>query len=94
MGDIDPVAVGKAQKRIAGSIARVAKKKYGEGDEANRFITESLNNLKTSTDAVVSVESADLVVEAIVENLKTKKELFSKLDNVSWWEYFVSHTVR
>lgn len=91
MVDIDPVAVEKAQKRIADSISRVAKKKFGEGDDANKFISESLNQLRTSTDAVASVESADLVVEAIVENLKIKKELFSKLDNVScsdiWFAY-------
>ena len=83
MVDIDPVAVGKAEKRIGDSISRVAKKKFGEGDEATKFISEALGRLRTSTDAVASVESADLVVEAIVENLKTKKELFSKLDNVS-----------
>lgn len=83
MVDIDPVAVEKAQKRIGASISRVAKKKFGEGDEANKFISESMNRLRTSTDAVASVESADLVVEAIVENLNVKKELFSKLDNVS-----------
>uniref|UniRef100_A0A0P4WUM3 3-hydroxyacyl-CoA dehydrogenase n=1 Tax=Scylla olivacea TaxID=85551 RepID=A0A0P4WUM3_SCYOL len=83
MVDIDPVAVGKAEKRIADSISRVAKKKFGEGDEATKFVSESLSRLRTSTDAVASVESADLVVEAIVENLKTKKELFSKLDNAA-----------
>lgn len=83
MVDIDPVAVEKAQKRIADSIKRVAKKKFGDGDEASKFINETVSRLTTSTDAVASVESADLVVEAIVENLKVKKELFSKLDNVS-----------
>ncbi|XP_050719772.1 hydroxyacyl-coenzyme A dehydrogenase, mitochondrial-like [Eriocheir sinensis] len=83
MVDIDPVAVEKAQKRIADSIGRVAKKKFGEGDEASKFISESVGRLRTSTDAVASVESADLVVEAIVENLKVKKELFSKLDNAA-----------
>lgn len=82
MVDIDPVAVEKAQKRIADSIGRVAKKKFGEGDEASKFVSESVSRLRTSTDAVASVETADLVVEAIVENLKVKKELFSKLDNV------------
>lgn len=83
MVDIDPVAVEKAQKRIADSIKRVAKKKLGEGDEANKFISDTVGRLTTSTDAVASVESADLVVEAIVENLKVKKELFSKLDKAA-----------
>ncbi|KAG0717995.1 Hydroxyacyl-coenzyme A dehydrogenase, mitochondrial [Chionoecetes opilio] len=83
MVDIDPVAVEKAQKRIGASIARVAKKKFGEGDDAAKFMNESMSHLKTSTDAVASVESADLVVEAIVENLKVKKELFSKLDGAA-----------
>ncbi|KAK8742667.1 hypothetical protein OTU49_001614 [Cherax quadricarinatus] len=88
MVDIDDALVSKAQKRIQDSIQRVAKKKFGENEEASKFISESLSHLTTSTDAVTSVGSADLVVEAIVENLDIKKKLFMQLDKAA-----PSHTI-
>lgn len=84
MVDIDGAAVDKAQKRIGDSIKRVAKKKFGDdGDGAAKFISASIGSLGTSTDAVAAVSSADLVVEAIVENLDVKKKLFADLDKVT-----------
>lgn len=47
------------------------------GDE---FVAKTLSCLSTSTDAASVVHSTDLVVEAIVENLKVKNELFQRLD--------------
>ncbi|XP_045600845.1 hydroxyacyl-coenzyme A dehydrogenase, mitochondrial isoform X1 [Procambarus clarkii] len=89
MVDIDAVAVEKAQKRINDSIQRVAKKKFGgESEEARKFVADSVSRLSTSTDAVASVGTADLVVEAIVENLDVKKKLFTELDKVA-----PSHTI-
>lgn len=86
--DIDAVAVEKAQKRIANSVQRVAKKKYGdEGDKAGKFISDTLGRIIISVDAATAVGSTDLVVEAIVENLEVKKKLFAELDKVSM--YFV-----
>ena len=41
---------------------------------------KTLNSISTSTDAASVVHSTDLVVEAIVENLKVKNELFKRLD--------------
>jgi len=87
--DIDATAVGKAKNRIETSIQRVAKKKFAQDPEAGqKFVSSALENLETSTDATSSVKSADLVVEAIVENLDVKKKLFSQLDEVS-----LSHTI-
>ncbi|KAK3883579.1 hypothetical protein Pcinc_012082, partial [Petrolisthes cinctipes] len=89
MVDIDEMAVNKAEKRIGDSIKRVAKKKFGEdGDGAAEFISGSISRLGTSTDAVASVGSADLVVEAIVENVNVKKKLFADLDKAA-----PSHTI-
>ncbi|XP_042235128.1 hydroxyacyl-coenzyme A dehydrogenase, mitochondrial-like isoform X2 [Homarus americanus] len=89
MVDIDDAAVEKAQKRIGDSIQRIAKKKFGgESAEANKFISDAIGRLTISTDAVSSVGSADLVVEAIVENLDVKKKLFTQLDQAA-----PSHTI-
>lgn len=41
---------------------------------------KTLSNVSTNTDAASVVHSMDLVVEAIVENLKVKNELFKRLD--------------
>lgn len=43
-------------------------------------MAKTLSCLSTSTDAASVVHSTDLVVEAIVENLKVKNELFQRLD--------------
>lgn len=47
---------------------------------ADEFVEKTLSSLSTSTDAASVVHSTDLVVEAIVENLKLKNELFQRLD--------------
>jgi 3-hydroxyacyl-CoA dehydrogenase len=47
---------------------------------ADEFIEKTLSSISTSTDAASVVHSTDLVVEAIVENLKVKNELFQRLD--------------
>ncbi|KAK2509139.1 hypothetical protein MC885_016436 [Smutsia gigantea] len=47
---------------------------------ADEFVEKTLSSISTSTDAASVVHSTDLVVEAIVENLKVKNELFKRLD--------------
>ena len=42
-----------------------------------------LQNVSTSTDAGAAAQSSDLVLEAIVENLKVKQDLFGRLDKVA-----------
>lgn len=44
------------------------------------FIKKTLKNLTTSTDPASVVHSTDLVIEAIVENLEVKNQLFKTLD--------------
>lgn len=62
----------------------MAKKIYKDNPaEGEKFVQESLAKIKTSNDPVAASKSADLVVEAIVENLGIKHELFKKLDAVS-----------
>lgn len=74
----------KALKGIEGSLKRVVKKKFADKPEAGEeFIQKVLQNVSTSTDAASVVQSADLVLEAIVENLKIKQDLFSRLDKAA-----------
>lgn len=51
--------------------------------DGENFITETLGRLKMETDSNKAVASADLVVEAVVENLELKQKIFAKLDKVA-----------
>ncbi|KPP58195.1 hydroxyacyl-coenzyme A dehydrogenase, mitochondrial-like [Scleropages formosus] len=74
----------KSATGIEGSLTRIAKKKFADKPEAGQeFVQKVLKNISTSTDAASAARTTDLVVEAIVENLKTKQELFSALDKVA-----------
>jgi 3-hydroxyacyl-CoA dehydrogenase len=69
---------------IERSLARVAKKKFGEDVKAaEKFTNQALSLVAVSTDAASVVTKTDLVIEAIVENISVKQELFSRLDKVA-----------
>ncbi|XP_029290658.1 hydroxyacyl-coenzyme A dehydrogenase, mitochondrial-like [Cottoperca gobio] len=73
-----------AVKGIEGNLKRMVKKKFADKPEAGEeFIQKALQNVSTSTDAGSVVQGSDLVLEAIVENLKVKQDLFSGLDKLA-----------
>lgn len=73
----------KSQKSIKNSLQRVAKKQFKDNaDEQNKFVTDTLSRIKGSSDLNGVVKSTDLVVEAIVENIKIKHDLFGTMDKV------------
>lgn len=47
------------------------------------FIQKVLQNVGTSTDSESAARGSDLVLEAIVENLKVKQEIFGRLDKAA-----------
>lgn len=47
------------------------------------FIQKVLRNVLTSTDSGSAAQGSDLVLEAIVENLKIKQDIFHQLDKVA-----------
>ncbi|CAH0720566.1 unnamed protein product, partial [Brenthis ino] len=87
--DVSSDVLAKSQKSIGNNLGRVAKKIYKDNPkEGEKFVTESLARIKTDTDPVSGSKGADLVVEAIVENINVKHELFKKLDAAA-----PSHTI-
>lgn len=56
---------------------------FGLFQAGEEFIKKIVQKLSTSTDAESAVQGSDLVVEAIVENLKIKQDLFSRLDKLA-----------
>lgn len=56
---------------------------FGLFQAGEEFIKKIVQKVSTSTDAESAVQGSDLVVEAIVENLKIKQDLFSRLDKLA-----------
>lgn len=79
--------LGKAQEAIKTSLARSSKKKFEKQADAaalaEKHIAGVLGRIKLSTSIESAAEKADLVIEAIVENIGVKHELFKKLDKLA-----------
>jgi hypothetical protein len=81
---VSPDVLAKSQKSIGVNLGRVAKKLYKDNpQEGEKFVTASMARIKTATDPAEGAKAADLVVEAIVENIDIKHKLFKQLDAVS-----------
>ncbi|CAH0400710.1 unnamed protein product [Chilo suppressalis] len=81
--DLKPELLEKAQKSIHSNLSRVGKKLYKDDTaKIETFVKESFSKIKVSTDIEQGAKS-DLIIEAIVEQLKPKQELFKKLDELS-----------
>jgi 3-hydroxyacyl-CoA dehydrogenase len=74
----------KANKSIAKNLERSGRKQFKDNEAlVKKFIHGSLDRIETTTELNDAVDNADLVIEAIVENLKVKQELFASIDDVS-----------
>lgn len=82
--EVNPDLIEKATAGIKKNLQRVASKKYKDNHEAQiTFVEDSLKRLNGSSDLKEAVKHTDLVIEAIVENIKAKHELFSSIDSVA-----------
>jgi len=79
--DLDQARLDTSRQVITSSLARVAKKKHNEDSAAARKMVDDILKRISWTNCVEEASStADLVVEAIVEDLEIKKSLFAKVD--------------
>lgn len=77
--------LGKSLGSIQKNLMRATKKKF-EGQaagEQEKFVDGVLSRIKTADSVDKGAEKADLVIEAIVENLDAKHSLFKRLDEIS-----------
>jgi len=82
--DLSSDVLEKSAKRIESSIARVAKKQFKDDAEgAEKFMASCMDNIKTDTTANKALETAYLVVEAVVENMGLKQKLFKEYDSIA-----------
>lgn len=74
----------KRRSIINKSLTRVARKKSPDDAAAQKdYIDRVFANISTTTSAQEAAASPDLIVEAIVENLKTKQDLFQRFDGIA-----------
>ncbi|MEM9639065.1 MAG: 3-hydroxyacyl-CoA dehydrogenase NAD-binding domain-containing protein, partial [Pseudomonadota bacterium] len=71
-------AAAAAQERIAGNLAGARKRGKISAEQYDRMLHDRLK-LETSYDAL---DAADLVIEAVFEDMTVKKEVFAQLDAV------------
>uniref|UniRef100_A0A1B6CQZ2 3-hydroxyacyl-CoA dehydrogenase n=1 Tax=Clastoptera arizonana TaxID=38151 RepID=A0A1B6CQZ2_9HEMI len=82
--DVNDAALKKASSSINNNMQRVAKKLYKDQPaEGDKFIKDAWSKLTFSLDLEGAVKSSDLVLEAIVEKLSAKHDLFSKIDLIA-----------
>jgi len=82
--DLSQDVLDKSNARIGESIKRVAKKKFKDDAAAgDKFVTEAMSRLHVATNADAALATADLVVEAVTENLGLKQKLFKQFDAVA-----------
>lgn len=81
--DLDQEVLDKAQKSIQNNLQRVARKLHKDDPgKIDEFVKNSASRIKLTTKLEEGVAS-DLIIEAIVEKLDVKQELFSKLDSLT-----------
>ncbi len=78
LNDVNEAALEKAKKNIEKHLIRSVEK--GRMTEDDKQAT--LERLKLST-KLESARESDFIIEAIVENLEIKKELFKQLDDIA-----------
>ncbi len=81
--DAFPGAAERGRDRILDGLRRRAAKQGLEGDPAAQWVDEHIARLIFVPSAVAVAEGADLVIEAIVEDLQAKRELFAALDGAA-----------
>lgn len=91
--DVSEDLVKKGLSRIDQSLGRIAKKQFPDETAQKKFVKDSLDNIKTSVDGASAVKEVDLVIEAIIENMDKKKELWKLVDgNAGKQTLFASNT--
>jgi len=79
--DLNQEILNKAEKRISESLRRVAKKKFKDDPKAGEdFTASTMANLTFVSSPESALGSADLIIEAITENLPLKQKLFAEWD--------------
>ncbi|WP_164670500.1 3-hydroxyacyl-CoA dehydrogenase family protein [Virgibacillus doumboii] len=77
--DIQENALTKAKEQLEGHMAKWVKKEKIAAEKKDAAFAR----LQTTTSLEAAVKDADLVIEAVVEKLDVKREVFSKLEELA-----------
>ncbi|KAJ3378205.1 hypothetical protein HDU92_007596 [Lobulomyces angularis] len=82
--DLNQEALNKGSAIISSSLKRVAKKKFQDNvPEQEKFVNNVMKNVKFETNLNSACQNADLIIEAVSENLNLKHKLFIAIDKVA-----------
>uniref|UniRef100_A0A183C7E3 Hydroxyacyl-coenzyme A dehydrogenase, mitochondrial n=1 Tax=Globodera pallida TaxID=36090 RepID=A0A183C7E3_GLOPA len=82
--DQNQAIIDKAKSGIESSIKRVAKKQFeNDSKKQDDLVTRVLSNISLSTNIGQAVSGADLIIEAVVENLDVKRKLFAQVESTA-----------
>ena len=84
--DISQMALEQAIESINRNLDRQIKKETIKAEDK----IQALNNLSTGTKLNEGVNTADLIIEAITENIEIKKKIFSELDEYAKKEAIIA----
>ncbi|XP_037047791.1 hydroxyacyl-coenzyme A dehydrogenase, mitochondrial-like [Bradysia coprophila] len=74
----------QSKKNVMKTAERVARKKFANDEKLKQnYVQDTMSRIDTSFNYEKSVKNADLVIEAIVEDLGAKHKLFSLIDKVA-----------
>ena len=79
LNDINENILADAESKIKKSLDR----SVGKGRITDKEKGEILSRISYTTDLQEAVKDADLVIEAVLENLELKKEMFRKFDTLT-----------
>lgn len=82
--DLNQQVLDKSRGEVENNAARIARKFFREDPSAaTAMAAETLARIRYCADLAEAVKDADLVIEAIVENVKIKQDLFKKIDEIA-----------
>lgn len=84
IADVEDEYLQKCMVVIRKSLDRITKKKFpNEPKGSTKFIDDTLSRITTQSETDKAVANADLVIEAITENIEIKHKLFKLIDEVA-----------
>ena len=82
--EVSPARLDVSRKAIENSLLRVAKKQCnGEQPKMKSFVDKVMSQITFTTDEPAAAAGAELIIEAIVENIDAKRELFGRIDKLA-----------
>lgn len=84
LAEVSQQLAEQSKKSVMKSAERVARKKFAKDETLReKYVQDTMARINTSFNYEESVKNADLVIEAIVENMEAKHKLFALIDKVA-----------